>query len=42
MKLLPWDENAPNEKLYGPIGTPGFEREKYMRWRLPNFPEILC
>ena len=42
MKLLPWDENAPPEKLYGPLGTPGLEREKYMKWRIPDHLEILC
>lgn len=42
MKLLPWDRDAPPERLYGPLGVPGADGEHYRRWRLPNFPEILC
>ena len=29
MKLLPWDADAPPEKLYGPLGVPGVDEEFY-------------
>jgi alpha-ketoglutarate-dependent taurine dioxygenase len=41
MHLLPWDKDAPPEKLYGPLGSPGVERERYTRWRIPEHQEIL-
>ena len=40
MRLLPWDRTVPPDKLYGPLGLPGREREYYMRWRLQGRPEI--
>lgn len=42
MHMLPWDDSAPPERLYGPLGSPGLERERYTRWRLPGFQEVLC
>ena len=42
MKLLPWDKQAPPEKLYGPLGVPGVDGDFYRRWRLPEQLDILC
>ena len=41
MRLLPYDHDAPAEKLFGPLGIEGVDRERYTRWRLPQRPEIL-
>lgn len=43
MKMgFPWDSTAAEDRLHGPFGVSGGDKERYLRWRLPEHTSILC
>ena len=40
--LVAGDSTAAEDRLHGPFGVSGGDKERYLRWRLPEHKSILC